>query len=39
MPEKEAYRNAISIFLTNALCLSLALLKGMLILELRAHIG
>jgi hypothetical protein len=33
------YRNAVGVLLANALGLSLALLEGVLVLELGAHIG
>ncbi len=33
------YRNAIGVFLADALGLGLALLKGVLVLELAAHVG
>lgn len=33
------YRNAIRVLLANALGLSLALLEGVLVLELAAHVG
>lgn len=33
------YRNAVRVFLANALGLSLALLEGVLVLELAAHDG
>ena len=35
----DAHRNAIRILLSDALGLSLALLKGVLVLELAAHVG
>ena len=34
----KTYRNAVSVLLTDALSFGLALLKGMLVLELGAHV-